>query len=578
MQSGAAVLKRLEAIERDKKLEFELAEEQAALAAALYRALQVAAAATSPFVAEQKRRDVHTLGSSLRAIVPGALRPGTYLAELLALAEDLGAPGGKEQDAERALAELMDGFGELSARWYGIRSSLADASWDDFSFAKGNSRWASSASANVGALAGRRWADPGAVIAAAEDAVAGTGSDADYDFPSSAISGAQTVLRRVSERFRVGLDSRALAHLQRDNLSKGRPRRPELVSWRGLREWPGEQPRAIALPSPVYAAQLFDLGGGAIGIWREQQTLLAIDLFSGLRLFETDGLPCLLAGEQLLWLDANGALRCRDPKGGFEKPERVMLPPRAAEIRPFAVGTTALGWLEQSAASLDPWREAPIERELVLCSRSTGACIGRQLFVSDTMECLATESCLVVALDEHRDLVVVEPDGAMRWRRKDSTGRLVGEADGRLFLKEAHSISVLSAADGRTVASLKHHEPPPVTMFPTRDALLFQSGGELRAFERQSLEPAWWRSFERHTEIAASADAVLCLETDAPESSVSAIARAHVLTAQALDPATGRVLWARDIEAYRARPGALLVAQRLVLLSEDRTRLLVYGD
>ncbi len=85
-------------------------------------------------------------------------------------------------------ARILAAAQRVSRKWQEIREHNHDAPWDDFSFYKGNARWANGAAAQLAAM------DPGrfpSALAACDEARAFARSrrgDPDYDEPTAALS------------------------------------------------------------------------------------------------------------------------------------------------------------------------------------------------------------------------------------------------------------------------------------------------------------------------------------------------------------------------------------------------------
>jgi hypothetical protein len=89
-------------------------------------------------------------------------------------------------EASEALVEICSAAARVADKWFQIKESNADAGWDDFSFYKGNARWAAGARHDLVALSASRFASAEEVCDAAADLVRNRGWDGDYDEPTSA--------------------------------------------------------------------------------------------------------------------------------------------------------------------------------------------------------------------------------------------------------------------------------------------------------------------------------------------------------------------------------------------------------
>lgn len=89
-------------------------------------------------------------------------------------------------DAARALAEIARAAERVEDKWRAIRESNADAAWEDFSFYKGNARWAAGARHDLEALDASRFASAETACDAAAALARNRGWDGDYDEPTAA--------------------------------------------------------------------------------------------------------------------------------------------------------------------------------------------------------------------------------------------------------------------------------------------------------------------------------------------------------------------------------------------------------
>jgi hypothetical protein len=81
---------------------------------------------------------------------------------------------------------ILDAARAVAAKWQAIRENNQDAPWDDFSFYKGNARWANGTAADLERLFERSFATTKEACDAAEELVRNRSWDGDYDEPTAA--------------------------------------------------------------------------------------------------------------------------------------------------------------------------------------------------------------------------------------------------------------------------------------------------------------------------------------------------------------------------------------------------------
>lgn len=86
---------------------------------------------------------------------------------------------------DQAFHHLVTASRRIADRWSGLRDAASDASWEDFSFAKGNGRWASGVARSVSTMDVGKCTDAIDVCDAVESLVRSRAWDGDYDEPSA---------------------------------------------------------------------------------------------------------------------------------------------------------------------------------------------------------------------------------------------------------------------------------------------------------------------------------------------------------------------------------------------------------
>ncbi|APR84220.1 Hypothetical protein A7982_09569 [Minicystis rosea] len=162
-------------------------------------------------------------------------------------------------DAPRALAEICSAAARVADKWWQIRESNADAAWDDFSFYKGNARWAAGARRDLEALSATRFASAAEVCDAAAELVRSRAWDGDYDEPTAARGELLAAIDEV--RAQSAVHERETPRPARGPVAAPIPDRPRGTPYRSAPgpmppRFDGRRPIGIVFKSLVAAAVL----------------------------------------------------------------------------------------------------------------------------------------------------------------------------------------------------------------------------------------------------------------------------------------------------------------------------------
>lgn len=86
---------------------------------------------------------------------------------------------------DEAMRAILEAAKRIADKWGALREQNAFAAWEDFSFYKGNGRFAAGAHADLSTLAERAFSSRAEACDAAAKLVRGRDWDSDYDEPTA---------------------------------------------------------------------------------------------------------------------------------------------------------------------------------------------------------------------------------------------------------------------------------------------------------------------------------------------------------------------------------------------------------
>ncbi|MBS0461240.1 MAG: hypothetical protein JSS41_02075 [Proteobacteria bacterium] len=105
-------------------------------------------------------------------------------------------------DAQAAFTQIVAATAGVAAKWRASRDAARDAAWDEFSFFKGNARWASGTALDISEAKWPHAASRQAVCNAALALIASRPWDGDYDEPVAArkdmLAAIQAIMARTA--------------------------------------------------------------------------------------------------------------------------------------------------------------------------------------------------------------------------------------------------------------------------------------------------------------------------------------------------------------------------------------------